>query len=121
MDDRAFEQLVVEAIESLPPEFARYLENVDIIVEKRPSPEQRRMVGLKPWQSLYGLYEGVPLTERSSVDLILPDHIIIFQGPLERDFRSLSALRAQVRRTVLHEIAHVFGISDERLDELGAY
>lgn len=122
MDTTQFEQLVIEALDSLPPEFAHYLENVEVIVERRPTPEHRRRLGLKPWQSLYGLYQGVPLTERSHFHVMsLPDTIILFQEPLERDFPSFAALRAQVRRTVLHEVAHVFGISDERLHELGAY
>lgn len=121
MDTESFEQLVVEAIEQLPPAFAPFLENVEIIVERRPGREHRRMLGLRPWQTVYGLYTGVPLTERSSGSLQGPDLIVIFQEPLERDFRSGAALREQVRRTVLHEIAHVFGISDERLREIGAY
>lgn len=121
MDSASFEQLVIEALDSLPDEFAVYLENVEIIVERRPTREQRRMLGLKPWQSVYGMYHGVPLTERASNLLVLPDTIVIFQEPLERDFRTAEALRAQVLRTVLHEIAHVFGISDDRLRELGAY
>lgn len=121
MDTEEFEQLVVEALESLPEAFAAYLDNVEVIVERRPSREQRRAVGIKPWQSLYGMYDGVPLTERRSGGVAPPDTIIIFQEPLERDFRSPGALREQVRRTVLHEIAHVFGISDRRLRDLGAY
>lgn len=121
MDSAAFEQLVVDTLESLPEQFQAYLDNVDVIVERRPSREQRRALGLRPWQSVYGMYDGVPLTERFGDTLAPPDAIIIFQEPLERDFRSSAELRDQVRRTVLHEIAHVFGISDDRLRELGAY
>lgn len=121
MDSEQFGQFVIEALESLPPEFARYLENLEVIVERRPNREQRRALGLKPWQTAYGCYEGVPLTERSTQNWTMPDTIIIFQEPLERDFRTAAALRDQVRRTVLHEIAHVFGISDARLRDLGAY
>jgi predicted Zn-dependent protease with MMP-like domain len=112
---------VVEALDSLPPDVGRYLANVEVLVARRPSREQRRAVGIRPWQTLYGLYDGVPLTERSSDGMAPPDTIVIFQDPLERDFRTAAELREQVRRTVLHEIAHVFGISDERLRELGAY
>lgn len=121
MDSVAFEQLIIEVLESLPPEFARHLENVDVLVEPRPTRDQRRRLGLKPWQTLYGLYEGVPLTQRRSGHVHMPDRITLFQEPLERDFPTLSALRAQVRRTVLHEVAHLFGISDARLRDLGAY
>lgn len=121
MDSEAFEQLVVEALDSLPADFARHLDQVEVIVARRPSREQRRALGLKPWQSVYGMYHGVPLTERSSGMFVMPDTIVIFQDALERDFRTEAALREQVRRTVLHEIAHAFGISDQRLRELGAY
>jgi len=117
----SFEQLVANVLDELPEEFAAYLQHVEVLIERRPSREQRLAVGLKPWQALYGLYEGIPLTERTSGMLVLPDTITIFQEPLERDFPRLSELRAQVRRTVLHEIAHVFGISDARLRQLGAY
>jgi predicted Zn-dependent protease with MMP-like domain len=121
MDEATFEAIVVEALDSLPPEFARYLENVEVQVVRRPTREHRRTVGLKPWQTLYGLYEGVPLTDRVGGAPFLPDMITIFQEPLERDFLGRDALRDQVRRTVLHEIAHFFGISDARLRELDAY
>lgn len=121
MDGAAFEQLVVDTLESLPDPFQGYLDHVEVIVERWPSRQQRRALGLRPWQMVYGMYDGIPLTERSGTPLAPPDAVIIFQKPLERDFRSLATLRAQVRRTVLHEIAHVFGVSDERLRELGAY
>ncbi len=121
MDTAEFEQLVVDVLDSLPPEFARYLENVEVIVERRPTREHRRMLGLKSWQTAYGCYQGVPFTERSTYQVYLPDTITIFQEPLERDFPVRATLRDQVRRTVLHEIAHIFGISDERLRDLGAY
>ncbi|MCS6840365.1 MAG: metallopeptidase family protein [Roseiflexus sp.] len=121
MDRETFEAIVVEALDSLPPEFARYLKNVEVRIAMRPSREQRRALGLRPWQTIYGLYEGVPLTERTGGEPLLPDVITIFQAPLVRDFPSREALREEVRRTVLHEIAHFFGISDERLQELDAY
>lgn len=121
MDAETFESIVVEALESLPPEFARHLRNVEVQIEPRPTREHRRAAAIKPWQTLYGLYQGVPLTERAGGDPLLPDLITIFQEPIERDFHGRDELRAQVRRTVLHEIAHFFGISDERLHELDAY
>lgn len=121
MDNDTFEAIIIEAIESLPTEFARYMANVEIQIERRPTRAHRRSLGLKPWQTLYGLYEGVPLTERAGGGPMLPDMITIFQEPLERDFPNRNALRTQVRRTVLHEIAHFFGIDDERLHELDAY
>jgi predicted Zn-dependent protease with MMP-like domain len=121
MDADTFESLVIEALDTLPLQFARHLENVEIRIEARPTAEHRRAVGIKPWQTLYGLYEGVPLTVRSSGALLMPDLITLFQEPLERDFPEIERLRVQVRRTLLHEIAHFFGISDARLHELDAY
>lgn len=121
MDEAAFEAIVVEALDALPEEFARYLENIEVLVEARPDREHRRLAGIKPWQTLYGLYYGVPLTQRYNGAPLLPDTITIFREPLVRDFPGRDALRDQIRRTVLHEIAHFFGISDNRLRELDAY
>ncbi len=121
MDAETFESTVAEALDSLPPEIGRYIQNVEVIVEEYPSHEHRRAVGLKPSQTLYGLYQGVPLTKRHGIGPLLPDTIIIFRGPLLRDFPNHLALQQQIRRTVLHEIAHFFGISDARLRELNAY
>ena len=124
MDEATFEAIVVEALEALPPQFAEVFENVEVIVEDRPNAAHRRAVGLKPWHrmTLYGLYQGVPLTERThNYGLVAPDTITIFREPLVRDFPQPDALRNQIRRTVLHEIAHYFGIDDDRLHELGAY
>jgi predicted Zn-dependent protease with MMP-like domain len=121
MDRDSFESIVAEALDALPEEFARHLTNVEVQVEWRPSREHRRVVGLKPRQTLYGLYQGVPLTMRAGGAPLLPDLITLFQEPLERDFPGREALRDQIRRTLLHEIAHFFGISDARLHELDAY
>ena len=95
MDEDTFEAVVIEALDSLPPEFARYMQNVEVQIEPRPNREHRRAVGLKPWQTLYGLYQGVPLTERAGGSPFLPDLITIFQEPLERDFPGRDALRAR--------------------------
>jgi predicted Zn-dependent protease with MMP-like domain len=121
MEAERFEQLVSEAIENLPPAFASLLQNVEIVVQQRPNREQRKLLGLKPWQRVYGMYDGIPLTERTSDTFAPPDTIIIFRQALERDFRTAARLREEVQRTVFHEIAHFFGISDERLHDLGAY
>ncbi|KAB8139893.1 metallopeptidase family protein [Chloroflexia bacterium SDU3-3] len=121
MDEETFEAVVLEAINDLPEEFGRHLANVEVLVEAQPTPEHRRAARIKPWQTLYGLYQGVPLTVRQSGMVLMPDTITIFREPLSHDFPSREQLRAQIRRTVLHEIAHVFGISDDRLRELDAY
>jgi predicted Zn-dependent protease with MMP-like domain len=109
----AFEELVEEAIASLPDDLRVVMSNVAVVVEDEP-PD-----GLP----LLGLYQGVPLTRRSSSYAgVAPDQITIYQGPLERmTHGDPDRLRTQVRRVVLHEIAHHFGISDERLRELDRY
>jgi predicted Zn-dependent protease with MMP-like domain len=108
-----FEQSVQEAIDTLPPDLDRYMSNVAIVIEAEPPN------GLP----LLGLYEGFPLTRRGSGYAgVPPDKISIYQGPLERAYGAdPERLRAEIRRVVLHEIAHHFGISDERLRELDRY
>jgi predicted Zn-dependent protease with MMP-like domain len=121
MEREAFEQLVGEAVAMLPDEFRSRMENVEVLVEDWPTREQRRSVGLRPGETLFGLYEGVPRTQRTTAyNLVLPDRIWIFQGPIEEAFgTNPNRLRREVCRVVLHEIAHHFGIDDDRLRELG--
>jgi len=115
MDDSPdeFEQYAADALDALPADLRRQMSNVEIVVEEEPPAGQR----------LLGLYQGVPLTRRgASYAGALPDKITIFRGPLVRLYgRNAETLRTEVRRVVLHEIAHHFGISDERLVELDAY
>ena len=110
-DAAEFERLVRNAIESLPEQFRSRLENVEIVIENSPGDDH-----------LLGHYHGVPLTDRGpNYAGMLPDKITIYRMPLERRARSAEELAEQVRHTVWHEIAHHFGISDERLRELGKY
>jgi predicted Zn-dependent protease with MMP-like domain len=121
-DRKAFEALVIEALDSLPPDIQEKLENVEVVVEWRPSPAQLRRLGLGPGHTLFGLYQGVPKTRRTShYGMVLPDKITIFRQPIEARCRSDEQVRRVVRRTVLHELAHHFGLSDARLRELGVY
>lgn len=114
-----FERLVAEALEELPEEFQKRLDNVDLVVAAHPTREQMERAGLGPRQTLFGLYEGVPLTKRDrGYHLVLPDKITIFQRPVEAVCRTNEEIRNLVRETVMHEIAHHFGIGDERLREL---
>jgi predicted Zn-dependent protease with MMP-like domain len=120
--DSRFEALAREAVEGLPAELRDRLDNVDIIVRDRPTAAELRSAGVGPWGMLLGLYQGTPLTVRNSAyNLILPDRIFLFRRPLEAMCRTDEELVAQIRRTVLHEIAHHFGIDDDRLHEIGAY
>ena len=114
-----FLRLVRQALAGLPPPFRERLSNVDIVVKRRPGADDLREGGLAPGETLYGLYSGVPLTERSEYGFVLPDKITIFQQSLERDFPDQAELVEEVRKTVLHEIAHHFGMSDEKLAEMG--
>jgi predicted Zn-dependent protease with MMP-like domain len=113
-----FYELVERALDGLPPELAAMLENVAIMVDDWPD-YSTPLVRENPEETLYGLYEGVPLTQRGwGYSGALPDRITIFKGPMERDFRP-EELEEQVRVTVVHEIAHHFGFEEERLEELG--
>jgi predicted Zn-dependent protease with MMP-like domain len=112
-----FYEMAAKALAELPPELAELLDNVAILVEDWPEPELLRPDD--PDDTLYGLYEGTPLTERGSGYYgVLPDRITIFRGPLERDFAP-EELEEEVRVTVVHEIAHFFGFDEERIEELG--
>jgi predicted Zn-dependent protease with MMP-like domain len=108
-----FEMAIEAALDSLPPELREQMSNVDIVFEEEPP----------PGEPLLGLYQGIPLTRRSSAYAgALPDKITIYSGPLLRlAHGEPERLRAEVRRVVLHEIAHHFGISDERLLEIDRY
>ncbi len=120
MDYERFEDLVTKAIESLPEEFRERMENVDIIIMDKPTPGQARSLRGRPGEILLGLYEGVPLTQRGDhYDIVMPDKISIFQKNIERVCRNDDEIVTEVRKVVIHEIAHHFGISDARLDELG--
>jgi predicted Zn-dependent protease with MMP-like domain len=121
VDRDDFEALVAEAIDGIPAEFARRLENVAIVIEDEPSPALLASLGLDERRTtLFGLYQGVPLHARPH-DFAgnLPDRITIFRGPLERACRSRAELARQVRTTVVHEIAHFFGLDDARIRRLG--
>jgi predicted Zn-dependent protease with MMP-like domain len=115
-----FEGLVAEAIDGLPEEFAEKIDNVEFLVEDAPRAEHYDGIRLPPGRVLLGLYQGVPLTRRSPWSPYqYPDRIFIFQRPIEQVCRTREDVIYQVQHTVLHEIAHHFGISDARLQELG--
>jgi predicted Zn-dependent protease with MMP-like domain len=108
-----FERLIQKTIDELPPEYREAISNVDIVVEDEPP----------PGQNLFGLYQGIPLTARSRWYVVaLPDRISIYRGPIERYCgHDHKLLEQEVRHVVLHELAHHFGISDQRLIEIGRY
>ena len=112
-----FEELVGEALDSIPEELAAEMQNVAVMVEEWPTATQLAGRG----GTLFGLYEGVPLTRRDPITYagVSPDRITIFAGPLCARAGTEADLAAQIRVTVLHEVGHHFGIDDVRLDELG--
>jgi predicted Zn-dependent protease with MMP-like domain len=112
-----FDQMVADALDSIPPELGEAMDNVAVVVEEWPTAEQ--LEGRDGM--LLGLYEGVPLTHRGPITYagIAPDRITVFRGPLCRLARDRNDLAEHVRTTVLHEVGHYFGMSDDRLRELG--
>jgi len=115
----AFEKLVAEALRSIPRRFRKELRNIAIIVEDEPSPALLREMEVKPPDTLLGLYSGVPLTERSwRGEQQMPDRIYIFQGPHERDSRDDDDLVVAIAETLIHEIGHYFGMSEEQIEEI---
>ena len=114
-----FRRLVQQALDEIPEELAGRMDNVVILVRNQPTGEERESLGLGPGQTLLGLYVGQPLTNRGFYGETLPDRIMIYQEPIESISRSEEEVVAQVRETVLHEVAHHFGIDDDRLDEIG--
>lgn len=121
MERDEFETLVAEALDGLPDEFARHLENVQVVVEDEPSPELLSDMGLNPRRdTLFGLYQGVPVDHRGfNFGNVLPDKITIYYRPLVRAFRTPDRVRREVRRTVIHEVGHHFGFDDRDLHREG--
>lgn len=116
---RTFERLVFRSLASLPPHIAAMLDNVEVVVEDEPTSEQIGRRG-DDEDTLFGLYEGIPLTQRGSgYSMVLPDKVTVFRGPLERACSSTAEMARQVRITVIHELAHHLGFDEDRLEELG--
>ena len=114
-----FERLVVEAFGQIPEELKTYLDNVDVVVDDMPSREQLAGHQMEEGEVLLGLYEGVPLTDRDEYGMVLPDKITLFQDSIESVCSDRDEIVEQIRLTVVHEVAHHFGIDDDRLHELG--
>ena len=121
MERERFEELVRQALATVPDEIAQRIDNVDVEVQDWPSSRQLTSARVPQGQTLLGLYQGIPLTKRNSgYNLVPPDRITIFQGPIERIVQNDSELVDRVREVVVHEVAHHFGISDARLSEIDA-
>ena len=117
---KRFEKIVAEALDELPEEIGEALSNIYVVVEQWPSEETIREMNMPSRHELLALYEGIPLTERNTnYSAVLPDKITIFQGPIQAMGNNLTELIDEIRIAVVHEVAHHFGIEDERLHELG--
>ncbi len=114
-----FRRLVERALDEIPEQLAERMDNVVILLRNQPTTEELDSVGLSGRHTLLGLYVGQPLTNRGWYGETLPDRIMIYQQPIESICRSEDEVVEQVRETVLHEVAHHFGIDDDRLDEIG--
>ena len=114
-----FERLVREALSQLPNDVRSHLDNVDVVVDGSASTSQLVGTGIENEMELLGLYEGIPLTERYGYDLVLPDKITLFQKPIETICETQEQITEEIKATIVHEIAHHFGIDDDRLHNLG--
>ena len=123
MTKEEFENVIAEALDSIPEQFLEALENLAVVVEDEPSDYHLAMVGApNPLgeDELLGLYDGTPLTERNPLfDDDAPDVIVLFKGPHERSFDTREEMLEEVRKSIIHEVGHYFGLSDDRLYEMG--
>lgn len=112
-----FERLVRKALDGLPPSIRQRMDNVDVVVREWPSREDLEWAEVEDRYDLFGIYQGVPLTERTYYDMALPDKITIFQRPIEAACTTRAEVVREVRVTVIHEVAHHFGLSDAELEQ----
>ena len=119
ISDEQFDQFITEALDELPQEYIRNMKNVAITIADHPTEEQRTKLKLCRGQTLYGLYEGIPLTQRSgNYSGVLPDKITLFKGPISMSATDMISLKSQIKRTLWHEIAHHYGLNHARIHEL---
>ena len=119
MDRAQFETVVAEALGTIPQRFRAAMSNIAIVVEDEPSSELLRELEIEPPDTLFGLYQGIPLTERRwDYGNALPDRILLFQGPHEREAPTKNDLVASIGETLIHEIGHYFGLSEEAIEEI---
>ena len=119
MQRAAFERLVADALATVPPRFRRAMSNIAITVEDEPSRALLEELDIEPSGTLLGLYQGTPLTDRAwDYGNTLPDRIILFQGPLEREAEDEDDLVVAIGETLIHEIGHYFGLSEEEIEDI---
>ncbi|MEO6513460.1 MAG: metallopeptidase family protein [Candidatus Saccharimonadales bacterium] len=118
VSDEQFDELMHQAIDSLPKEHIDHLKNVAILFEDDPDEEQRVKVHLQDDQTLFGLYEGIPLARRQGMQTTLPDKITLFKNPLQMASYDLPDLKEHIRHTLWHEIAHYYGLNHDQIGKL---
>jgi predicted Zn-dependent protease with MMP-like domain len=118
VSDEQFSDMIAEAMDSLPREHMKAVQNVAIVYADEPTPAQREQLKLQCYETLFGLYEGVPLTRRGGQTHFPPDKITIFKHPMTASVRNLAELKEQIRHTVWHEVAHYFGLDHEQIHKL---
>ncbi|HSX28323.1 MAG TPA: metallopeptidase family protein [Candidatus Saccharimonadales bacterium] len=117
--DQEFEKIIADAMDALPERFGERMNNVAVVYADDPTPEQRKKLQLRGYQTLFGLYEGIPLTQRGiAYNMVLPDKITLFKNPIAAVSHDMASLRDQVKHTLWHEVAHHFGLDHERIHEL---
>ena len=118
VSDEEFQDLIDRALTELPGEHVKNIKNVAILYEDEPTPEQREKLRLQGGQTLLGLYEGTPLSQRQGMTRLLPDKITLFKIPLSYRADSLTGLKEEIKHTLWHEIAHYYGLDHDRIREL---
>lgn len=119
INNRQFDELLRHAIDTIPKKYANKIDNVAFVVDDIPSETQRAKLQLRSDQTLFGLYEGIPLTKRNgNYNLVLPDKITIFRVPILNSCQTLAEAQRLISRTVWHEVAHYFGLDHERIDAI---
>lgn len=118
INDEQFAELIANAMEEMPKEHMRAVKNVAIVYADEPTPRQREELKLLCHQTLFGLYEGVPLSKRQGITSYGPDKITIFKNPMLAHYNTIEELKAQVKHTLWHEIAHYFGLDHDQIHKL---
>ncbi len=114
-----FRQLVAEALDTIPARFRRHLRNIAVVVEDEPSPALLAEMEIEPPDTLFGLYQGIPLTERRwDYGNVLPDRIVIFQGPIEDVSETEDDVVTEIGETLIHEVGHYFGLTEDEIEEI---